>query len=602
MLQVVALTYNELAPVLPIGRCLPPEGGTIGRDSDNAVVLPDPMRLVSRRHLQVARESDGSYWLANISESNPALVNDSSLEPGSRRPLVVGDEVRVGCYLLQVREAVEGGTDGASVLAADAAQPAAAAIDAGLLEMLGEGALPVGAAPAAERDEAFAPDLALPAPEAGSPVTAEAPFPPPPILDPEPESLDIDRILDLKGAGGVSRGFGLEVGQHIELADLDKDKARLIRDAVRVGDGVEQMTADPLMGGAAAMEDPSLDPLQLFRAGRDEERPFDLLESASDSRESHGINHRAELNSPFQLPVMLEDPAAPEAARGGAVQPPPAPVTIPDDLELDELVHGTTGARSAGPPGVSPARPAEPRPPAAAPLVEPAPPPPPRQAAAAAPAPAPVRAGTSADPSADALYRALLEGLAVEALQDRKGLDEDFMRLIGTLLRQSVEGAVRLMTARATVKREVRANVTLIAPERNNPLKFSPDGRVALMYLLGRRYPGFMEADEAVQEAFADLYDHQVGVLAGMRSALSHVFERFDPETISRNANDHGVIESILAVGRKARLWDAYGRYFENTRDQAIDRFQDFFGAVFVDAYEEASAKADGQKQRERQG
>ena len=95
MLQVVALTYNELAPVLPIGRCLPPEGGTIGRDSDNAVVLPDPMRLVSRRHLQVARESDGSYWLANISESNPALVNDSSLEPGSRRPLVVGDEVRV---------------------------------------------------------------------------------------------------------------------------------------------------------------------------------------------------------------------------------------------------------------------------------------------------------------------------------------------------------------------------------------------------------------------------------------------------------------------------------------------------------------------------
>ena len=42
--------------------------------------------------------------------------------------------------------------------------------------------------------------------------------------------------------------------------------------------------------------------------------------------------------------------------------------------------------------------------------------------------------------------------------------------------------------------------------------------------------------------------------------------------------------------GRKAKLWDAYGRYYQATRDEAEDRFQEFFGAAFLKAYEEATA------------
>jgi FHA domain-containing protein/type VI secretion system protein len=87
-----------------------------------------------------------------------------------------------------------------------------------------------------------------------------------------------------------------------------------------------------------------------------------------------------------------------------------------------------------------------------------------------------------------------------------------------------------------------------------------------------------------------------------MRSALGHVLERFDPETIATTAQRNGLIEGLLAVGHKARLWDAYGRYFQNTREQAEDRFQDFFGAVFLDAYDEVAGSRDGCAARRKTG
>ena len=72
----------------------------------------------------------------------------------------------------------------------------------------------------------------------------------------------------------------------------------------------------------------------------------------------------------------------------------------------------------------------------------------------------------------------------------------------------------------AALKREMRAELTMIVSRENNPLKFSPNVDVALQHLLGPPAPGFMPAAPAVRDAFDDLRAHQLGVMAGMRAAL----------------------------------------------------------------------------------
>jgi len=79
------------------------------------------------------------------------------------------------------------------------------------------------------------------------------------------------------------------------------------------------------------------------------------------------------------------------------------------------------------------------------------------------------------------LLAAFRRGLQAPGLELR-GLTPELMELIGELLREAVRGTVDLLRARATVKHELRAEVTTIVSKNNNPLKFSPNGEVALQH------------------------------------------------------------------------------------------------------------------------
>ena len=52
MLEILGLTYNDLPPVVPVTGTISGDGATIGRGRENAIVLPDPRRVVSRQHLK----------------------------------------------------------------------------------------------------------------------------------------------------------------------------------------------------------------------------------------------------------------------------------------------------------------------------------------------------------------------------------------------------------------------------------------------------------------------------------------------------------------------------------------------------------------------
>ncbi|MDR3213772.1 MAG: type VI secretion system-associated FHA domain protein TagH [Azoarcus sp.] len=199
---------------------------------------------------------------------------------------------------------------------------------------------------------------------------------------------------------------------------------------------------------------------------------------------------------------------------------------------------------------------------------------------------APDKRTPATSPETERLYDAFTSGLEMR-LSERDALDEDFMKLIGQLLRHYTQGAVDLMNARATIKREFRSDVTQINPECNNPLKFSPDAEVALSYLLGHRFTGFMEPAEAVRQACDDLRAHEISVIAGARAAFNDMFAHFDPGAIEQEVTARGWVSENITFGRRqTRLWEAYQRYF-----QAMPESSNFFCAAFLKGYEESVAE-----------
>jgi FHA domain-containing protein/type VI secretion system protein len=96
------------APAVAFG----PEGGSIGRSLDNAMVLDDPSKYISRVHARVQAQ-DGAFVLEDLG-SNASVVNDQPLGKGQQVTLAHGDRVLIGDYLLQ---AVVDATPAAPVLA-----------------------------------------------------------------------------------------------------------------------------------------------------------------------------------------------------------------------------------------------------------------------------------------------------------------------------------------------------------------------------------------------------------------------------------------------------------------------------------------------------
>jgi FHA domain-containing protein len=197
-----------------------------------------------------------------------------------------------------------------------------------------------------------------------------------------------------------------------------------------------------------------------------------------------------------------------------------------------------------------------------------------------------------AAPHAAALPPTALQAATLHALYDGLGVampavpSPEQARLVGSLLRAAIGGALELLAARNIAKRELGASPTLLQVRQNNPLKFSPDADVALGHLLGPPQRGFTAPLAAVNDAFEDLRAHEMAVLAGMRAALDAVLARFDPAALEQRLATKAVWESVMPAARKARLWERYQeQYGQILRDIEGD-FDSLFGRAFLDAYQ----------------
>ena len=74
---------------------------TIGRDETCTVALDDPLKHISRVHVEL-QEEDGTYWMSVVSKVNPVMVKGRRYGPGTRLTLQSGDSFEMGEFEVQV--------------------------------------------------------------------------------------------------------------------------------------------------------------------------------------------------------------------------------------------------------------------------------------------------------------------------------------------------------------------------------------------------------------------------------------------------------------------------------------------------------------------
>ena len=183
------------------------------------------------------------------------------------------------------------------------------------------------------------------------------------------------------------------------------------------------------------------------------------------------------------------------------------------------------------------------------------------------------------------LWRDFLKGARIEAPMPARPSVE-LMNTIGAMLRIAVEGLYRLVAMRALARDEMQARLTMTRVRDTNPLKFAADASVALQLMLNPPARGFLAGPAALRDALVELESHQVGVMAGMRSALETVLDRFDPTKLEASLGARSLFESLQPARHKARLWELYLEHFRSLRRETQEDFQHFFGKAFGEAYE----------------
>jgi FHA domain-containing protein len=194
------------------------------------------------------------------------------------------------------------------------------------------------------------------------------------------------------------------------------------------------------------------------------------------------------------------------------------------------------------------------------------------------------------------LVQAFLKGAGISTMTLPQGLTPEFMEMIGKLLAISVQGTMDLNALRALVKREAKADVTMVVVRNNNPLKFLPDGETVLMQMCRKKMPGFMSPVEAMEDIYEDLQAHQRAMVAGMRATMADLLKCLHPEALEKKLKQPSILESLLPANRKAKLWDQYTELNQDMNARAQDDFQMLFGRAFLRAYEQQVEQAKNDK------
>jgi type VI secretion system FHA domain protein len=341
-----------------------------------------------------------------------------------------------------------------------------------------------------------------------------------------------------------------------------------------------------------------VDPLKLLE-GTPKNTPVRQAPNAQD------LDRASLMAGHYQPPAVLTPPPATPPPGTPLPAAPPSGPMIPanydpmrDDFDEPEPLVAPPAARSADfqevrvrpdpPPEPRPAPPATP-PPLPTPPARPAAPdlgtggrtPPAVQVPAPPSRETPIP-GPGTDPSDPGLV-AVLSGAGLQSAP----VTLEFARSFGQIFRVVVSGVMDVLRARQQIKDEFRMRMTQFRAADNNPLKFSANVDDALHNLLVKRNAAYLEPVEAFEDAFDDLRDHQMAMLAGMRVAFEAMLGEFNPDGLQKEFDRQLKRSSLLGVTARMKYWDLYRERQEAMIKDPEATFRRLFGEEFAKAYEE---------------
>jgi type VI secretion system FHA domain protein len=217
------------------------------------------------------------------------------------------------------------------------------------------------------------------------------------------------------------------------------------------------------------------------------------------------------------------------------------------------------------------------------------PPPPPA-------APPPAAAPGKAAGNDSNLFARFLAGAGLRPRDVEDLPPESVLAAAGELLRQTADGLIQLLYARARLRNQfgVGAEVTTFQRDGNNPLKWTRSAEEALRQIVGKPDRGFLPGPLAVRGAFEDLQAHELALMAAMQEALKDTIQRFSPAVVRARPGRSSWLARMLPQARDAALWQAYEAEYLAMANETEAAYLDVFAKNFKKAYARNLARADG--------
>ncbi|MGR7524699.1 type VI secretion system-associated FHA domain protein TagH [Klebsiella aerogenes] len=536
-------------------------GGTIGRGTDNNLVLPDDDRAISRLQAIVHVAADGECKITNRGNVTRVVLNEIPLERGRQVELQDGDILAIDDYRIEVSDLLQD------------SQP--------ISRMAASGQPPVTAKPSTPAPSA-APTMAEAAPTAvpseiwdslmqefsiadsisSSRAKPQADNAPNPFAEPKPAERNPEDPLAM-----FADSEPLFERPPVATDDLFADDTPFDRDSI-FADVTPTTLVPPVEKPAQPVADEpqaELDPLALFggdasaKTARDDD-PLGLMGGApltsvdAFSNEEPAKTVADEPDAAFDSPLLMAQPPQepPAAAREEAPE-----ITLPTPQAVARQAAQTPKGRLR----IDPVRH--------------------EHQATSTPQPG------NGEVLQGELLEALLEGMGLGDMKPVPQFDKENMRQLGQMLSMFSQGTVALLSSRSILKRGVKADMTMVLDDANNPFKLLPSGKTVLMQMFGARMPGFMPPKKSVRDALIDLQAHQLGMISGIRAIIAAMLQSFNPEQLEEEAKRDGHTSRLaLPASRKAALWDYFVRTYGETAGEIEDDFHTLFGEAFLYAYD----------------
>ncbi len=544
-------------------------GGTIGRGTDNNLVLPDNDRTISRLQAIVHVDAQGECRVTNRGSVTRVVLNDIPLERGRQVELQDGDILGIDDYRLEVSDLIHD-TQPVSRMAASMQQQARPT---------------VAPAPAVEPRTVNAPPRAKSEPTAvpteiwdslmqefsisdsissnrtkPQPATSHDPFSQPAAPERNAEDpLALFNDSDLK----LER-------KNVDPDALFNDEALFrnesIFDDVTPSTLVPPDEDTPSLPKEEATDE--LDPLALF--GGSASAP------AARSDDPLGLMGGAPLTHPDEIiadqPVAEQEEQVPAESALFAPEPQETPHAVDEEpvrpdyagftLPTPQAVVRSNAQTPKGRLRIDPVK-------------------------NAAPPSATAHSEDKGEVLQGELLEALLEGMGLSEMQPVPQFNRENMRQLGQILGMFSQGTVALLSSRSILKRGVKADMTMVLDDANNPFKLLPTGKTVLIQMFGTPMPGFMPPTKSVRDALIDLQAHQLGMISGIRAIIAAMLQSFNPEQLEEQAKQNGMTSRLALPGsRKAALWDYFVRSYGETAGEIEDDFHTLFGEAFLHAYD----------------